>query len=377
MTLSGNLDFVPLDEVLRLLTKAGSNGAVEITGGVVEGRIFVSGNGIGMATTLADHSLRDHLISSGYVTEENLDAIGRGDMSASNLGETGDSFTDLLREMTVESIYQMESHGTEFQVVKDASSPYATGMPFELETVLNDSRDRAQRWIEVSKVVQDLDAAMHINRNLDQSVVELDSEAWRLISEIGSGSSVRQLASRLGTTDFAIARVAADLKTRGLLVTQTGTQPVVSPVTDDFNFDAVAEAMVPAAEETHAVADPQKSWWEEPEDESASHEADNAEVAVTDETAEADAAVKEAFVSSVDEDETESFPVEESVGASDEPILQREVVGALDSNESEDADAFLEKVFSELGPEQDDESEGHGLMRRRRMGSILRELGED
>lgn len=376
MTLSGNLDFVPLDEVLRLLTKAGSDGAVEITGGSVEGRIYVSGNGIGMATTLADHTLREHLVSSGYVTEENLTAIERGDMSSSNLGETSDSFTALLREMTVESIYQMDSHGSEFQVVKDASSPYATGMPFDLETLLRDSRDRADRWMEVSKVIHDLDAAILINRHLDEGIVELDAEAWRLIAEIGSGSSVRQLSSRLGTTDFAIARVAADLKTRGLLVTSNDSTPVATPVADDFNFDAVAEAAVPEVEESHQVADPQKSWWEEPEDEAVSAQSDTTEEAVVEETTGVDAAVKEAFAADSDQEIADTFQVHESAGTFDEPAVQ-DTVGNKASEESDDADAFLEKVFSELGPEQSEENEGHGLMRRRRMGSILRELGED
>lgn len=391
MTLSGNLDFVPLDDVLRLLTKAGSDGAVEITGGAVEGRIYVSGNGIGMATTLADHTLREHLISSGYITDENLKAIERGDMSASNLGDTGDSFTNLLREMTVESIYQMESHGSEFQVVKDASSPYATGMPFDLETVLRDSQERADRWMEVSKVIHDLDAPMQINRDLVEKVVELDAEAWRLIAEIGSGSSVRQLSSRLGTTDFAIARVAADLTTRGLLVTRNGSVSVSTPDVDDFNFDAVAEAAVTelpvsdataihsgdaeasatVVEEPIQVPDPQKSWWEEPEDDTATAPSSSSEAsAVEEDTNEADAAVKDAFAA----DEDSDFFKTTAPAVFDTPV---ETIVNEVSDDSDAADAFLEKVFSELGPEESEENEGHGLMRRRRMGSILRELDED
>jgi hypothetical protein len=43
----------------------------------------------------------------------------------------------------------------------------------------------------------------------------------------------------------------------------------------------------------------------------------------------------------------------------------------------DDTEAFLEKVFSDLGDETESADDGHGLMRRRRMGSILRELGED
>ncbi|HEY5889718.1 MAG TPA: hypothetical protein VIW94_03315, partial [Acidimicrobiia bacterium] len=48
-----------------------------------------------------------------------------------------------------------------------------------------------------------------------------------------------------------------------------------------------------------------------------------------------------------------------------------------DASSDDDTEAFLEKVFSDLGEEPATTEDGHGLMRRRRMGSILRELGED
>jgi predicted RNA-binding protein Jag len=45
----------------------------------------------------------------------------------------------------------------------------------------------------------------------------------------------------------------------------------------------------------------------------------------------------------------------------------------------EDTEAFLEKVFSQLdvNGQVDVEEEGHGLLRRRRMGSVLKEIDED
>jgi anion-transporting ArsA/GET3 family ATPase len=45
----------------------------------------------------------------------------------------------------------------------------------------------------------------------------------------------------------------------------------------------------------------------------------------------------------------------------------------------EDTEAFLEKVFSQLevNGQPEVEEEGHGLLRRRRMGSVLKEIEED
>ena len=43
----------------------------------------------------------------------------------------------------------------------------------------------------------------------------------------------------------------------------------------------------------------------------------------------------------------------------------------------EDTEAFLEKVFSQLESNGQPEEEGHGLLRRRRLGSVLKELNEE
>ena len=43
----------------------------------------------------------------------------------------------------------------------------------------------------------------------------------------------------------------------------------------------------------------------------------------------------------------------------------------------DDTEAFLEKVFSELEPEDEPESEGHGLLRRRRLGTMIPDASND
>jgi hypothetical protein len=51
---------------------------------------------------------------------------------------------------------------------------------------------------------------------------------------------------------------------------------------------------------------------------------------------------------------------------------------ATEPDVQEDTEAFLEKVFSQLDVSKVDvEEEGHGLLRRRRMGSVLKEIDED
>jgi hypothetical protein len=374
MTLSGNLGFVPLDEVLRLLTRAGNDGMVQITNNVATGRIFVAGKGISLATTQADFGLKEHLASSGYISSADLDAVEHGSKSLGDYFTEGSEGLALLREMTVESIYQLDAADADFKVVKDQTSPFASPSIFDLESVISDSRDRRDHWEKVRKTINDLEAPLRINRELDRESVELRKDSWRLLAEIGSGASVSDLARSLGTTEFAVAKVAADMVQSGLVSIEESAQaqtsypePAADPyqesayqaysepeyhaapavveesVTDEVDAELTpSEASLDASDVAEGVND--KSWWDEPV----------AEVAADEEV--------ESPV--FDEEEVDETPVS---------VDESSAVVAAD----EDTEAFLEKVFSDIGEETASVDDGHGLMRRRRMGSILRELGED
>ncbi len=338
MTLSGNLGFVPLDEVLRLLARAGNAGVVEITNRETRGRIFVTGAGIGLATTFDDQDLKDHLVSSGYLSP--ADAAS----SAGGHAPFNDDLVGLIREMTVESIHRMDGDSADFQVVRDATSAYASPEPFDLERILDDSRKRAEQWESVTKRVPDLDATMKINRKLAAETVELDRASWRLLSEIGSGATVKDLAASLGTTRYAVASVVATMVDTELLV--FGDGPVeAAPVETASAYEApvahLAEQADSHVEKTEV--DPDRSWWDEPEAEKAT-------------------------------DDTGDAPTQQPVTAEAAEVSDNK--NSETADDVEDTDAFLEKVFSEVSSEPAEE-DGHGLMRRRRMGSILRELGEE
>jgi hypothetical protein len=338
MTLSGNLGFVPLDEVLRLLARAGNSGVVEITNRETSGRIFVTGAGIGLATTFDDQDLKDHLISSGYLSPAEAASSAGGQVPFN------EELVGLIREMTVESIYRMDGDSADFQVVRDATSAYASPEPFDLERILDDSRKRAEQWESVTKRVPDLEATMKINRTLTAETVQLDRASWRLLSEIGSGASVKDLAAKLGTTRYAVASVVATMVDSELLVFGDGAV-TTAPVYDEL-VEQVADEASTHVEETEV--DPDRSWWDEPE-------------------AEQPAGVED----------TESEPVvAETDDVSGDHADSADRAASETDEDAEDTDAFLEKVFSEVTSEPAEE-DGHGLMRRRRMGSILRELGEE
>lgn len=376
MSLSGNLGFVPLDEVLRLLTRSHQQGSVEVTGDGIRGRIFVGKGGIDLATTFDDDELGRHLINSRYADERTLSRVTSGETTLAAVAEADTAIVDLLREMTVESLFQVAGKGRDFEVLEGVTTPYASPKSFELEALLRDAEERRREWEQVHEVIPDLTGAVSFRRDLGQrEEVTINTDDWKVLSEIGTGSSVERIAEHLGTTKFWTAQVTARLLEKDLVVV-TGTAPApevteqtVEPVSDQNYFGsepAAPEREYPSepvedryfdendTDDESVDTRPDESWWQEPEDDIPQAPGD------------------------------EVTPEVVSEGLSEIPPVASTDEGDPDGVE-EDTEAFLEKVFSELGSaeneddsdsEESESEEGHGLLRRRRMGS-LRDFSSD
>ncbi len=394
MALSGNLGFVPLDEVLRLLMRSDQRGAVEIRGEDIRGRIFIGRKGIGLATTAEDRDLHKHLVNSGYVDDAFLRRVVTGESTFADLGEHEGQVVDLIREITVESLYKLKAKGVTFEVAEDATSPYGSPRPFELEAALDEAKARAEEWASVHEVIADLDSQVRMNRDPGDRVrIEISRDAWRLLCEIGAGASVKSMAERLGTTEFWVARVAADMAEQELLTLSEATV-LEEPAPQFYTPPAAVVEETPADE----------SWWVEPEDETEEAPAESEETPADPELTPSFGAETEStdaepardsrfghFVRAADE--TSPFEATPEYGQPEdtepEPVQQVEAATAFEpaaetaetsaAAVEEDTEAFLEKVFSQLevNGQADVEEEGHGLLRRRRMGSVLKEIDED
>lgn len=375
MSLSGNLGFVSLDEVLRLLTRSNQGGSVDVRGNQIRGRVFITKDGIGLATTTDDAGMHRHLVKSGLVDDVYLKGLEAGESPLGQLVEkSGDAIVELLREMTVESLYQMGLNGESFEVFQDRATKYGSPSPFELEELINDAKARLTDWVDVSRIVNDLKAPLQFVRNLgDREDVRIDRDGWKVLSEVGAGSSVVNMADELGTTEFWTARVAARLISDELVELETVAAP-------DEDTDPAEDSSF----EQQAPTDPDQSWWEEPEADSepeseleseleSEPEADEVQSgrslterisAAADETEE-DPDLEENLESAADTDQMVTAAAAVSEESSQMPTLDT----AEPAEVEEDTEAFLEKVFSELESPAENEDEGYGLLRRRRMGS--------
>lgn len=391
MSLSGNLGFVSLDEVLRLLTRSNQQGSVDVTSDEVRGRIFVTNGGIVLATTWDDAGMRRHLLKSGMVDEAFLASVEAGEATlAPPVEKSGGALTELIREVTVESLYQIGLKGDSFQVRERATTPYANPDAFDLETLLGESKQRLTDWADVAQSVGDLDAVMSFIRDLgDRDEVRIDSDSWRVLSEIGAGSSVITVAEELGTTEFWTARIAARLLDQDLIGYHREPEPKAAPEPENWTAEPVESAE--PVERTGTVdtqaeedLDPSESWWAEPVDETADTTEPEGFEGFSEETEElpvADTFMEEPATDQEPEVVTEEQPTEErkSIFGAYKPEAppfedateDDEIQGAAEEEVEEDTEAFLEKVFSELEtPDEESESEGYGLLRRRRLGAI-------
>jgi hypothetical protein len=279
--------------------------------------------------------------------------------------------------MTVESIYQLGLQGESFEVTEGGSSPYAHPKPFELEDLLADSKQRLTDWSDITSIVSDLDRHLRLRRDLgDRDQITIAKDAWRVLSEVGQGNSVRALAEELGTTEFWTARVAARLIEEDLLTLEQAATvenepapsweyqapaPVTEPAEPTESTESAESAeriepmvdaqVTPSSEVTTEMTqvDPNQSWWTEPQPESADESGD----AMYAEPAEPAWAEQTAMESAT-----------------------AEMATRVEASEvEEDTEAFLEKVFSDVEPTEEAD-EGYGLLRRRRMG-VLRDLSNE
>ena len=373
MFLSGNLSFVPIDEILRLLTRSKQQGSVDVTGNGLRGRVFVGKGGIDLATTSDNTDLHRHLVNSGYADEKTLDRITTGETTLAAIAESNVALIELLREMTVESLYQIADRGGDFQVHEGHTTPYASPKSFDLEALLQDAEERKREWSKVSELVPDLHERITFRRDLgDREEITVKLDDWKVLSEIGNGASVKDIADHLGTTEFWTARVAARLVNSGLVVQAEPTEvPDPSEVVDDD----LAPASEPIAQyrETERNPDHQPTAEETPPEPSF-----DAGPAFEDQpTAETPTAETD---EDVDHDESWwEEPTEEDGSVEDSDSEMPTVEDSEDDSDDVEGDteAFLEKVFSELDSSETEEGEeGHGLLRRRRMGS-LRDFSSD
>jgi hypothetical protein len=407
MALTGNLEVFPLQEVLRMLARSNKTGCLRISAGSAQGRVFIANGALTLAMTATDDELRRQIVAAGLVSEEDLRRL---DVSGGTLldvvsAEGGHAdLTDFVREHVVESLYRIRKPGAgNFDFMVDVLPRYATGLTFDAEVAVSEAERRANEWADIESVIDDMGLPLIMARRLpDDNSVTLNPTTWEVLSSLGDGASVKTVSDRLGLSLFRAARELAGLVRNDLVEVRAGVT---------FSHPAPA----PAAPWTEQAVAPEPTWlepqpapepapvWSETTQEAApaggqvepleapalndgwgspspwTQDQDSAWGSPQTEAPAPDWRAAESQVNGAEESAPEPVDDESRTGGWWAQAMGTPETGA------DDADAFLESVFSQLdegddqagGSEETDETGfSMGLLRRRRMGSVSKDLTE-
>ena len=393
MALTGNIEVFPLPEVLRLLARSGKNGCLRVETNGVDGRIYLHEGALSLATVSSDVDFLDQAIASGIIDAGRVEGRDHVILPEALLeSRTAEELSDFVREHVVESLYRIRKPGGgTFEFLVDAGARFGTGQAFDTEQVVAEADRRAADWADIEQTISDMDLAVRMVRELRDAEVTVNAPTWRVLSSLEGGSSVAEIARMLGTTEFRAAREVAQLMRKSLIeavpapvtlpsAPSTGrwfNEPI-SVAVDEEPEQAPADAVVTDDTPEWAigietpVAEPAQSpWASEPAAATAPNDA-----WLTDPWS---PEVESPAASSTEDESTGTDQGGEGTPASaaGRGGWWAEAMEVSDDLEV-DTDEFLESVFSEAeGHGEDEEAESGfsmGLLRRRRMGPVSRDI---
>ena len=194
MTLTGNLEIFPIEEVLRLLARSRKTGCLRVDSGAQQGRLFIAGGALTFATTATDEEVRRQIVNAGLVTD---DDFRRVDLSGATLSEvlapnvSISALTDFVREQIVESLFRVcRTGGGQFDFLVDVAPRYPTGQSFDPEVAIAESDRRGVEWSDIETVVPSMTVPYRLRRELpDDNPVTLQASTWRFLSAVEAGAS--------------------------------------------------------------------------------------------------------------------------------------------------------------------------------------------
>lgn len=262
MSLNGNLEVFPLEEVLRLLARSRKSGCLRVESAGVQGRIFLTNGALAFATTASDVELRRRLVSSRLVEEEalrkvELSGASVSDSLAPDVGST--EWADFVREESVEGLYRIRRTGRgTFDFVVELAPRYPTGQTFDSEVVLSEADRRSLEWEDIRTVLPELDKVVRMVPILDhEDTVTLSPSTWQILAALEGGSSTAQVAQRIGWSEFRTAREVATLLRNGLVTLTESRAPEVGVGAAAPEAEEVDQALPEEAPPEEAPEEPE------------------------------------------------------------------------------------------------------------------------
>lgn len=177
MALQGDLDSFALPDVLRLLAGTGKTGRLDVSGEDATGGVSLDGGTL----------------------------VGGEVSSAPHAVTAADVVFELLRFERGSFLFD------------DSAAPAPSGEPSSVDDAIARAEGLLQEWEQVSAVVTSVHSWVAITPELPNEEVTIGREQWRVLSVLGAGATVRDVANHFELTDLVASRMVKDLVESGLV----------------------------------------------------------------------------------------------------------------------------------------------------------------
>ena len=251
MSIAGNLNTMPLAELLQWLSQSSKTGALVINNGHVEKKVFFkNGRVFSSASTDPKEYLGHFLVSHGLISEFELSkAIEMQESNSMLLGKilvtigavSEPDLARLLRLKAEESIYDTFSwEEAEFRFF-DGELPASELIPLDLDVtaiVLEGAR-RADEWVRIQEVVPALNAIPVAVGNVLEDT-SLDPGARQILALVNDDRTVEEICVETHSSEYRTSSVLYDqvMKGRMKIVRPRWASPTPQPAHSNGKVDA-------------------------------------------------------------------------------------------------------------------------------------------
>ncbi len=227
--LSGKLKTFSLRQILVLLADADTTGELQVASPTLSGRIFFESGVVAYGTTRAGEdslSELDRLLES---YDEDSPARARPVIK--------EQLTEVLH-----GLMQAKSGTFDFdEGTPGGTRSFDVGVTFTVTDLLAEVDNRIEEWRKIREVIPSTSTPLGLASDLPAArpEVTLDASTWTMLSTVGGGASIVDVATKLEVSEFKAAEKLTELVNQGLLAVAGEVE--TAPSTDSDPADSAIE----------------------------------------------------------------------------------------------------------------------------------------
>lgn len=279
--LAGDLADFSLADVLQLLSVTGKSGTLRLTTTTATGRVVLVDGRVEDASCDAERvPVARRLLGLGLVAGETLLGLlpdgaelpsDRGLVAALVAGEQldADRGREVLRDQVVDAVFDLArwDEGTFTFEGAEVALHGPVQLTATVDELLGEAADRLEEWERIAGCTGPGDAVVTIRRpGTPPEAIELDGDAWALLSLVDGRRSVDELVALTGQGAFATRRTLAGLLDLEIVGIAADDGAPIARLLDDHAALSAREAVLGGAVR-YVAAEPPPSLTQVPDPE--------------------------------------------------------------------------------------------------------------